>query len=33
MGVKLGSFTLREDHMLRVFEDRVFRKILGPNIK
>jgi hypothetical protein len=28
MGVKLGS-TLREEHRLRVFENRVLRKIFG----
>jgi hypothetical protein len=30
MGVKLGLPTLREEHMLRVFEDRVLRRIFGP---
>jgi hypothetical protein len=30
MGVKLGSLTLREEHRLRVFEDRVLRRIFGP---
>jgi hypothetical protein len=29
MGVKLG-LTLREEHRLRVFENRVLRKVLGP---
>jgi hypothetical protein len=29
MAVKLG-LTLREEHRLRVFEDRVLRRILGP---
>jgi hypothetical protein len=29
MGVKLGLLTLREDHKLRVFEDRVLRRIFG----
>jgi hypothetical protein len=29
MGVKLG-LTLREDHRLRVFENRVLRRIFGP---
>jgi hypothetical protein len=29
MGVKLG-LSLREDHRLRVFENRVLRKIFGP---
>jgi hypothetical protein len=28
MGVKLG-LTLREEHRLRVFENRVLRRILG----
>ena len=30
MGVKLGHFTLREEHRLRVFENRVLRRIFGP---
>jgi hypothetical protein len=30
MGVKLGSLTLREEHRLRVFANRVLRKIFGP---
>jgi hypothetical protein len=30
MGVKLG-LTLTEEHRLRVFENRVLRKIFGPN--
>jgi hypothetical protein len=30
MGVKLGSLTLREEHRLRVFENRVLRRIIGP---
>jgi hypothetical protein len=32
MGAKLGtwSLTLREEHRLRVFENRVLRKIFGP---
>jgi hypothetical protein len=30
MGVKLGSLTLREEHKLRVFENRVLRRIFGP---
>jgi hypothetical protein len=31
VGVKLGlSLTLREEHGLRVFENRVLRKIYGP---
>jgi hypothetical protein len=29
MGAKLG-LTLREEHTLRVFENRVLRKIFGP---
>jgi hypothetical protein len=29
MGVKLG-LTLRKEHRLRVFEDRVLRRIFGP---
>jgi hypothetical protein len=29
MGVKLGSLALREEHRLRVFENRVLRKIFG----
>jgi hypothetical protein len=32
MGLKLGlwSLTLREEHRLRVFENRVLRRIFGP---
>jgi hypothetical protein len=30
MGVKLGPLTLRERHILRVFESRVLRRIFGP---
>jgi hypothetical protein len=30
MGVKLGSLTLREEHRLEVFENRVLRRIFGP---
>jgi hypothetical protein len=30
MGVKLGLLTLREGHRLRVFENRVLRRIFGP---
>jgi hypothetical protein len=30
MGVKLGSLTLREEHRLRVFENRVLRRIFEP---
>jgi hypothetical protein len=29
MGVKLGSLTLREEHRLMVFENRVLRRIYG----
>jgi hypothetical protein len=29
MGVKLG-LTLREEHRLKVFENRVLRRIFGP---
>jgi hypothetical protein len=29
MGVKLGLFTLREEHRQRVFENRVLRRIFG----
>jgi hypothetical protein len=30
IGVKLKSLTLREEHRLRVFENRVLRRIFGP---
>jgi hypothetical protein len=30
MGAKLGLLTLREEHRLRVFENRVLRRIFGP---
>jgi hypothetical protein len=30
MGVKLCLLTLREEHRLRVFENRVLRRIFGP---
>jgi len=30
MGVKLGHSHLREEHRLRVFENRVLRRIFGP---
>jgi hypothetical protein len=30
MGEELGSLTLREEHRLRVFENRVLRRIFGP---
>jgi hypothetical protein len=29
-GVKLGLLTLSEEHRLRVFENRVLRRIFGP---
>jgi hypothetical protein len=29
MGVKLGLLTLREEHRLRVFDNRVLRRIFG----
>jgi hypothetical protein len=29
MGVRLGLVTLREEHQLRVFENRVLRRIFG----
>jgi hypothetical protein len=29
-GCETWSLTLREEHMLRVFEDRVLRRIFGP---
>jgi hypothetical protein len=29
-GCKSWSLTLREDHRLRVFQNRVFRRIFGP---
>jgi hypothetical protein len=29
MDVKLGSLTLREEHRLRMFENRVLRRIFG----
>jgi hypothetical protein len=29
MGVKLGCLTLREEHRLKVFENRVQRRIFG----
>jgi hypothetical protein len=31
MGVKHGLLTLREEHRLRVFENRVLRRIFNPN--
>jgi hypothetical protein len=30
MGVKIGLLTLRDDHRLRVFEDRVLGRLFGP---
>jgi hypothetical protein len=30
MGAKLGFLTLREEHRLRVFENRVLRRVFGP---
>jgi hypothetical protein len=30
MDVKLSSLTLNEEHMLRIFENRILRKIFGP---
>jgi hypothetical protein len=30
-GCETWSLTLREEHRLRVFEDRVLRRIFGPN--
>jgi len=30
MDVKLLSLTLKEEHMLRIFENRILRKIFGP---
>jgi hypothetical protein len=32
MGVKLGSPTLREEHRLRVFDNRVLWKIFRPKL-
>jgi hypothetical protein len=31
MGVKLGLLTLKEEHRLTVSENRVLRRIFGPN--
>jgi hypothetical protein len=31
MGVSHGSVTLREEHRFSVFENRVLRRIFGPN--
>jgi hypothetical protein len=33
MGAKLGTLTLGEVHRLRVFENRLLRKIFGPKRK
>jgi hypothetical protein len=30
MGAKLESLTLKKENRLRVFEDRVLRRIFGP---
>ena len=30
MGVKLGSLTLRKEQRLRVFDNRLLKKIFGP---
>jgi hypothetical protein len=30
MDAKLSSLTLNEEHMLRIFENRILRKIFGP---
>jgi hypothetical protein len=30
MGVKRGLLTLRKEHRLRVFENKVLRRIFGP---
>jgi hypothetical protein len=30
VGVKLASLTLREEHRLRVFENRLLGRIFGP---
>jgi hypothetical protein len=30
MGAKLDFLTLREEHKLRVFENRVLRRVYGP---
>jgi hypothetical protein len=30
MGVKLGLLTLREEHKLKVFENKVLRRIFEP---
>jgi hypothetical protein len=32
-GCETWSLTLREEHKLRVFENRVLRKIFGPKMK
>jgi hypothetical protein len=33
MGAELGSSTLSEEHRLRVFENRVLRRIFGPKME
>jgi hypothetical protein len=33
MGVKLKSLKLREEHRLRVFENRMLRRVFGPKRK
>jgi hypothetical protein len=33
MNVKLWSLSLREEHRLRIFENRVLRRIFGPKRK
>jgi hypothetical protein len=30
MGTRLGSLTVRKEHRLRVFENRVLRRMVGP---
>jgi hypothetical protein len=32
-GCRTWSFTLREEHRLRVFENRVLRRIYGPEME
>jgi hypothetical protein len=31
-GCEIGSLTLREEHRLRMFENRVLRRMLGPKM-
>jgi hypothetical protein len=33
MGVKLGLFTLKKEHRVRMFEKRVLKNIFGPGRK